>query len=441
MSFEALGLSPDILRALNEEGYQIPTPIQAQAIPEILAGHDVVGLAKTGTGKTGGYLFPLIDILSRGRARARMPRSLVLAPTRELAAQVWENMGIYSRYTKLTKALIVGGESMPEQQKLIERGVDVLIATPGRLMDLKQRGGILMNDIHYVVIDEADRMLDMGFIPDIEKIVAMVPPKRQTLLFSATMPPEIEKLAQKFLKNPKRIMVSPPASPAETVEQKVFIVRGDQKKKMLLAWLRQSEFKNSFVFCNRKRDVDMIASFLRKEGVSAAALHGDMAQKERTQTLNDFKTDKIKFLVCSDVAARGLDVEAVSHVVNYDVPFHADDYIHRIGRTGRAGQSGQAYMLATEDERELLDAIEKKLGKKLPYQKAEQGGGQAAPQKQERPPERQTERQEAKRQPQKQQQHKPQQQAKAPQKKQDDSGDSDDDNGFGDDVPAFFRIT
>ncbi|MBI1327431.1 MAG: DEAD/DEAH box helicase [Alphaproteobacteria bacterium] len=437
MSFDALGLSPDILKALSEEGYKDPTPIQAQAIPEILQGHDVVGLAKTGTGKTGGFLFPLIDILSRGRARARMPRSLVLIPTRELAAQVWENMGIYGRHTKLTKALIVGGESMPEQQKVIERGVDVLIATPGRLMDLKQRGGILMNDIHYVVIDEADRMLDMGFIPDIEKILAMVPPKRQTLLFSATMPPEIEKMAQRFLRNPKRIMVSPPASPAETVDQKVFIVRPDQKKKMLLGWLRCDEFKNAFVFCNRKRDVDSIASYLRKEGVSAAPLHGDMVQKERTQTLNDFKDGTIKFLVCSDVAARGLDIEAVSHVVNYDVPFNADDYIHRIGRTGRAGQTGEAYMLATEDERELLDAIEKKTGRKLPIQK-EAGGGSAPSPREERQSEghRARVQKSHEKRPQPQKSKSPQQQSKP------DKRDDDDDagNGFGDDVPAFFRI-
>ncbi|MCB9989223.1 MAG: DEAD/DEAH box helicase [Rhodospirillales bacterium] len=366
MSFEELGLGPDIMKAIEECGYTKPTPIQEKAIPPILMMRDLVGLAQTGTGKTAAFTLPMIEILYGGRAKARMPRSLVLAPTRELAAQVADNFDTYGKYHKLSKALLVGGESMGDQMKLLDRGVDVLIATPGRLLDLFERGALLLGDIKILVIDEADRMLDMGFIPDIEKIVSLVPPLRQTLLFSATMPPEIKKLADKFLSNPKTISVAPPASPAETVEQFLLKVSPRNKKEALDELIGREDIKNAFVFCNRKRDVDMLAAWLKKQGYAAAPMHGDMAQPVRTKTLQEFKDGKVVLLVCSDVAARGLDVSAVSHVFNYDVPMSADDYVHRIGRTGRAGQTGRAWMLVTDADQKFLDAIEKLISKKIP---------------------------------------------------------------------------
>lgn len=369
MLFEDLGLTPQTLKAIEERGYTQPTPIQEKAIPAILMMRDVVGLAQTGTGKTASFTLPMIEVLHDGRARARMPRSLVLAPTRELAAQVAENFDIYGKYHKLTKALLVGGESMGEQLKQLGRGVDVLIATPGRLLDLFERGALLLGDIKILVIDEADRMLDMGFIPDIERIVSLVPASRQTLLFSATMPPEIKKLSDKFLSNPKTVSVAPPASTADTVEQ--FLVHSSPKKKKddLNALIEQEEVKNAFVFCNRKRDVDSLAVWLKNKNHAAAPLHGDMPQAVRTQTLKEFKDGKVKLLVCSDVAARGLDVSAVSHVFNFDPPMNADDYVHRIGRTGRAGQTGRAWMLTTPADEKFLDAIERLIKEKIPVVK------------------------------------------------------------------------
>lgn len=365
MIFEDLGLSPETLKAIEECGYKSPTPIQAKAIPAIQMTRDVVGLAQTGTGKTASFTLPMIDALSGGRAKMRMPRSLVLEPTRELAAQVAENFDTYGKYHKLNKALLVGGESMGEQMKLLEKGVDVLIATPGRLLDLFERGHVLLNDIKILVIDEADRMMDMGFIPDIEKVVSLIPPMRQTLLFSATMAPEIKKLTEKFLNNPKEITVAAAASPAETVEQFLVRVHYKDKEKTLHKILKQEDVKNAFIFCNRKKDVDTVAKWLRTKGYSAEALHGDMAQAKRTETLQKFKDDEVKLLVCSDVAARGIDVNNVSHVVNYDVPMTADDYVHRIGRTGRAGNKGRAWMMATDRDEKFLDAVQKLIKKEF----------------------------------------------------------------------------
>jgi superfamily II DNA/RNA helicase len=372
MNFEELGLGPEIVRAVTERGYTTPTPIQAQAIPHILMMRDVLGLAQTGTGKTAGFTLPMIEILGGGRARARMPRSLILSPTRELAAQIAENFDIYGKYHKLTKALLVGGESMGDQIKILERGVDVLIATPGRLLDLFERGNILLSDIKVLVIDEADRMLDMGFIPDIEKIVSKVPPMRQTLLFSATMPPEIKKLADKFLSNPKTVSVAPPASPAETVRQSLVWTSYRKKKDVLAALLKREDVKNAFIFLNRKRDVDDVAKWLKSRGYAAAPMHGDMLQTVRTQTLQEFKDGKIILLVCSDVAGRGLDIQGVSHVFNYDVPMHADDYVHRIGRTGRAGMQGRALSIAARDEDEkFVENIERLIKKAIPLETIE----------------------------------------------------------------------
>ena len=370
MDFAQLGLGDELLKAIEEIGYTTPTPIQEKAIPIVLMARDLIGLAQTGTGKTASFTLPMIEMLSSGRARSRMPRSLVLAPTRELAAQVAENFDKYGKYHKLTKALLVGGESMGDQIKILEKGADVLIATPGRLLDLFDRGQILLSDIKILVIDEADRMLDMGFIPDIEKIITFIPMTRQTLLFSATMQPEIKNLADKFLSNPKSVSVAPPASPAATVDHRMMEVNPKDKKYVLRDLITRENIKNAFVFCNRKKDVDMLGKWLSEKGFSAAALHGDMVQSKRTETLQAFKDGKISLLVCSDVAARGLDVSGVSHVFNYDVPFNSDDYVHRIGRTGRAGQSGKAWTLITEDDEKLVSAIVKLVGRDIVTEKS-----------------------------------------------------------------------
>lgn len=359
MKFEDLGLSDKLLKAINDCGYDSPTPIQAEAIPYILMARDVVGLAQTGTGKTAAFTMPMIEILEGGRAKARMPRSLILSPTRELAAQIAENFDTYGKYCKLEKALLVGGVSMDEQIKKLDRGVDVLIATPGRMIDLFERGRILLNDIKVLVIDEADRMLDMGFIPDIEKIVALLSPMRQTLLFSATMPDEIQKLTAKFLSNPKQVEVARRAATAENVKQ--FLVKTHHKNKdqKILEIIREEKVSNAFIFCNRKRDIAGLAKFLKSKGYEAGEMHGDMAQSARNKTLEAFKNGEIKLLVCSDVAARGIDIDDVSHVFNYDVPMNADDYVHRVGRTGRAGKEGRAWMIATNKDDELIEKIVK----------------------------------------------------------------------------------
>ena len=366
MNFSDLGLSPDLLRAITDAGYETPTPIQAQAIPEILARHDVVGCAQTGTGKTASFTLPMIQMLAAGRARARMSRSLILEPTRELATQVAENFQVYGKYNKLSMALLIGGVAYGDQDKKLDRGVDVLIATPGRLLDHFERGRILLNDVRTLVIDEADRMLDMGFIPDVERIVGLLPPSRQTLLFSATMPPEIRRLANAFLTNPKTISVAPPASPAETVTQALVFVEAEMKREVLRQLLGSENVKTALIFCNRKRDVDILARSLKRHGYNAAALHGDMPQDRRTETLESFKRGEISLLVASDVAARGLDIDELPHVFLFDVPIHAEDYIHRIGRTGRAGRSGKAITLVSPEDRRHLSGVVRMLGKDIP---------------------------------------------------------------------------
>jgi superfamily II DNA/RNA helicase len=368
MNFTDLGLSPEVLKAVDEVGYVSPTPIQAKAIPYVLMGRDVLGCAQTGTGKTASFTLPMIEILASTRTKARMPRSLIIAPTRELAAQVAENFELYGKYHKLSMALLTGGTSLAEQEKKLDRGVQVLIATPGRLLDLFERGKILLVDVKILVIDEADRMLDMGFMPDVERIVGLLPKIRQTLFFSATMPPEIRRLASKFLLNPKEIAVDPPASAAETVSQSLLRINGAAKEKRaaLRAILSGEGVASALVFCNRKRDVDIVHRSLTSHGFSNAALHGDMAQSVRTETLAAFKDGKIKTLVCSDVAARGLDIPAVSHVVNFDVPTNAEDYVHRIGRTGRAGRSGASVLLALPSENKSLGNIQQLINKAIP---------------------------------------------------------------------------
>ena len=364
--FAALGLSEPILKALHEKGYLRPTPIQAQAIPAVLMGQDVLGCAQTGTGKTAGFTLPMLDILSGSRARARMPRSLILEPTRELALQVAENFLLYGKYLKLNHALLIGGESMSDQKDALSKGADVLIATPGRLIDLFERGGLLLTDVRVLVIDEADRMLDMGFIPDIERIVAMLPRKRQTLFFSATMAPEIRRLADAFLNDPREITVSKPASVATTITAGLVLVNEHDKREALRRLIRSEDVQNALIFCNRKRDVDVLLKSLLKHGFSAGALHGDLAQSVRFATLEKFKANELRLLVCSDVAARGIDIGGLSHVFNFDVPHHCEDYVHRIGRTGRAGKEGRAFTIATPEDRQAVEAVEKLISAPIP---------------------------------------------------------------------------
>ncbi len=365
-TFIDLGLSPEIIRAVTDSGYIHPTPIQEQAIPIVLMGRDVLGCAQTGTGKTASFVLPMLDMLTGSRAKARMPRSLILEPTRELALQVAENFVKYGKHLNLVHALLIGGESMNDQRNVLDKGVDVLIATPGRLLDLFDRGRILLADCKLLVIDEADRMLDMGFIPDVERIVSMLPQLRQTLFFSATMAPEIRRLADAFLSNPKEISVSAPASVATTITAGLVYVRADQKREALRQLVQREQVSNALIFCNRKVEVDILYKSLKKHGFSAGALHGDMEQSARFATLNAFKAGSIQLLVCSDVAARGLDIGGLSHVFNFDVPFHSEDYVHRIGRTGRAGREGHAYTIATPDDVKSVLAIEKLTGRPIP---------------------------------------------------------------------------
>jgi superfamily II DNA/RNA helicase len=359
MSFADLGLSEELLRAVADSGYNDPTPIQRQAIPPVLMGRDIIGVAQTGTGKTASFVLPMIDILAEGRSRARMPRSLILEPTRELAQQVSENFDKYGKYHKLSMALLIGGVSMGDQLAALEKGVDVLIATPGRLMDLFGRGKIMLNQCSLLVIDEADRMLDMGFIPDIEEICTKLPSPRQTLLFSATMPPPIKKLADRFMDSPRMIEVARPASTNASITQFVVETSPRGKREALRKILGDPEVKNAIVFCNRKRDIKELVESLKRSGFAVSQIHGDMDQSDRIRELDRFKSGDITIIVASDVAARGLDIPGVSHVVNYDVPHHAEDYVHRIGRTGRAGRTGIAYTLMTPDEAENLAEVEK----------------------------------------------------------------------------------
>jgi len=365
MNFADLGLSEELLRAIAESGYDTPTPIQAQAIPSVLMMRDIIGIAQTGTGKTASFVLPMIDILAHGRSRARMPRSLILEPTRELAAQVAENFEKYGKHHKLSMALLIGGVSMGDQVKALERGVDVLIATPGRLMDLFERGNILLNGCSLLVIDEADRMLDMGFIPDIENICTKLPATRQTLLFSATMPPPIKKLSDKFLSNPKMIEVARPATAATNITQWLVKVEERAKRDTLRHLLKANDVTNAIVFCNRKTMVRELNKSLQRSGLASGEIHGDMEQSARIAELDRFKTGGIKILVASDVAARGLDIKGVSHVFNFDAPWHPDDYVHRIGRTGRAGATGIAYTFVTKEDAEALASIEKLIGTKI----------------------------------------------------------------------------
>ncbi|MBY6152479.1 DEAD/DEAH box helicase [Vannielia litorea] len=380
--FSDLKLDPKVLKAVEDAGYETPTPIQAGAIPPALEGRDVLGIAQTGTGKTASFTLPMISLLKRGRARARMPRSLVLAPTRELAAQVAENFDIYAQHTKLTKALLIGGVSFGEQDKLIDRGVDVLIATPGRLLDHFERGKLLLTGVQIMVVDEADRMLDMGFIPDIERIFQLTPFTRQTLFFSATMAPEIERITNTFLSNPEKIEVARAATTGENIKQGVLMFKPSRRdraateKRKILRGLIDAEgdaCTNAIIFCNRKVDVDVVAKSLKKYGYNAEPIHGDLDQSQRMKTLAGFRDGSIRFLIASDVAARGLDIPTVSHVFNYDVPSHAEDYVHRIGRTGRAGRSGVAYMIcAPIDEKNLAD-IERLVQSEIPRLDAPEG--------------------------------------------------------------------
>ncbi|WP_127089534.1 DEAD/DEAH box helicase [Aquabacter cavernae] len=365
MSFSELGLSEKVLAAVEATGYTQPTPIQAQAIPHVLAHRDVLGLAQTGTGKTAAFTLPMLTLLEQGRARARMPRTLILEPTRELAAQVEESFVRYGKNHKLNVALLIGGVSFGDQDSKLLRGVDVLIATPGRLLDHVERGRLLLSGIEVLVIDEADRMLDMGFIPDIERVCKLVPFTRQTLFFSATMPPEIQRLVSQFLSNPVRIEVAKPSSTATTVTQ-VLVASGHEdyeKRDVLRGLINEAEaLQNAIIFCNRKRDVAVLHRSLQKHGFNAVCLHGDMDQHARMAALEQFRSGEANLLVASDVAARGLDIPAVSHVFNYDVPHHAEDYVHRIGRTGRAGRSGTALTIVTHDDAKSLAAIEKLIG-------------------------------------------------------------------------------
>ena len=367
MKFSDLGLSDGLSRAVADLGYETPTPIQEKSIPIVLMGRDILGSAQTGTGKTASFTLPMIDILASGRAKARLPRSLILAPTRELAAQVADSFEKFSVNNKLSMALLIGGVSFADQNAALSKGVDVLIATPGRLLDHFERGKVLLNDVKVLVIDEADRMLDMGFIPDVEKIVSLLPRMRQTLFFSATLSDDIQKLGSKFVMNPKIIEVAPPASTAENVAQHLIWSDSKAKRQVLRDLLGAEKVKNAVIFCNRKRDISTLVTSLTRHGFSAVALHGDMTQSARLEALQKFKDGGVPLLIASDVAARGLDIAGLSHVFNFDVPMSAEDYVHRIGRTGRAGKSGRAFTIAAgKDDIKYIGSIEALIGKPIP---------------------------------------------------------------------------
>jgi superfamily II DNA/RNA helicase len=375
MQFDQLGLSDKVLAAVAASGYTNPTPIQEQAIPHVLARRDVLGIAQTGTGKTAAFTLPMLTLLEKGRARARMPRTLILEPTRELAAQVEESFARYGKNHKLNLALLIGGVSFDDQDTKLTRGVDVLIATPGRLLDHFERGRLLLSGIEVLVIDESDRMLDMGFIPDIERICKLVPFTRQTLFFSATMPPELQRLVGQFLHNPVKVEVSRPATTVSATTQVLVPSAADpaKKREVLRSLIRsESNLKNGIIFCNRKTEVAKLHRSLVRHGFSAIALHGDMDQRSRMNALESFRNGEIALLIASDVAARGLDIPDVSHVFNFDVPHHAEDYVHRIGRTGRAGRSGAAITISSPADSKSLAAIEKLIGQKIPWRNGPQ---------------------------------------------------------------------
>ncbi len=366
VAFTDLGLDDNILKAIAEVGYERPTPIQAGAIPEVLGGRDVIGIAQTGTGKTASFVLPMLHILANGRARARMPRSLILSPTRELATQTAENFELYGKHLNLSMALLIGGVGMGDQEKALEKGVDVLIATPGRLLDWFDRGKVLLGGVNVVVLDEADRMLDMGFMPDVERILSLLTGRRQTLLFSATMPPGVRRVVERFLNEPKTIEVARPATTVDAVDAVlVHVPGGDLKRRSLVRLIAQQDVSKAIVFANRKRDVSSLNRFLQGVGLNARDIHGDLEQVHRQATLDAFKADQVDFLVATDVAARGLDISDMPVVINFDVPYNADDYVHRIGRTGRAGKSGRAFTMATVDEAKSVAAIEKLIGKPI----------------------------------------------------------------------------
>ncbi len=419
MAFSHLGLSAKVLAAIETAGYKTPTPIQDQAIPHVLARRDVLGIAQTGTGKTAAFVLPMLTMLEQGRARARMPRTLILEPTRELAAQVADHFEKYGKNHKLNVALIIGGVSFDNQDAKLVRGVDVLIATPGRLLDHSERGRLLLSGVELLVIDEADRMLDMGFIPDIERIGKLVPFTRQTLFFTATMPPEIQRIADKFLHNPVRVEVSKPATAAATITQLLVSTGRDphEKRETLRRLIRSADgYKNAIVFCNRKREVAQLHRSLLRHKFNAVALHGDMDQAARTAALEQFRKGEVTVLVASDVAARGLDIPEVSHVFNFDVPHHPDDYVHRIGRTGRAGRSGTAITIVAPIDGKAVGAIERLIGETIPWMTGEPGPAAAQeaspareserPARSERPRDRHRDRQSAGRRPKKEAAHK-----------------------------------
>ena len=377
MTFSNLGLSQRVLEAVEAAGYTQPTPIQEQAIPHVLARKDVLGIAQTGTGKTAAFTLPMLSLLEQGRARARMPRTLILEPTRELAAQVEESFTKYAPNQKLNVALLIGGVSFSDQDAKITRGADVLIATPGRLLDHFERGKLLLTGIEILVIDEADRMLDMGFIPDIERIAGLCPFTRQTLFFTATMPPEIQRITEQFLTSPVKIEVARASSTATTITQKLVAThpKDYEKREVLRRLIREAQadtegnpLKNGIIFCNRKSEVATLYRSLQRYDFSVGALHGDMDQRSRMQALDAFRKNELTLLVASDVAARGLDIPDVSHVFNYDIPHHAEDYVHRIGRTGRAGRLGTAYTLVARSDEKYLQAIEKLINKSIEWE-------------------------------------------------------------------------
>ena len=383
MNFADLGLSDELTAAVTALGYETPTPIQEQSIPLVLMGRDILGSAQTGTGKTASFTLPMIDILANGRAKARMPRSLILAPTRELAAQVADNFNQFATNHNLSMALLIGGVSFADQEAALDKGVDVLIATPGRLLDHFERGKVLLQDVKILVIDEADRMLDMGFIPDIERIVSTLPVMRQTLFFSATLSDEIKGIGSKFVINPKVISVAPPAATASTIEAKLLWTPPRKKRETLRHLLRSEEIQNAVIFCNRKRDISTLLSSLKRHEFKAVALHGDMTQSARLAALDEFKEGVSPLLIASDVAARGLDIPSVSHVFNFDVPSNAEDYVHRIGRTGRAGRSGKAFTLAmpNDDDRKLVAAVETLTGAPIDVLEGHETDATPAPEK------------------------------------------------------------
>lgn len=366
MKFNEFALRPEILQAVIDAGYTVPTPIQEQAIPAILTGADLLGIAQTGTGKTAAFVLPMIERLASGQSKARMPRSLILSPTRELATQTAAYFETYGKHLHLTMALLIGGVGMEEQWRKLDRGVDVLIATPGRLLDQFERGKVLLGGVAILVIDEADRMLDMGFIPDVERLVSLVSRRRQTLMFSATMPAEIRRLADTFLSNPQEVQATPPATAATGVDDHLTIVQPRQKFKALRRLIETQDVDKAIIFCNRKREVASLRRQLERAGLNVRDIHGDLDQAQRTKALDAFKRGEIDFLVATDVAARGLDIARLPCVINYDIPTHADDYVHRIGRTGRAGLEGRAFTFALPEEGRFVDAIAKLIGKQMP---------------------------------------------------------------------------